>query len=129
MTRVAHPQFSFADLEFLTQGIDLDPILKRISEFLDDHPKIVKIVRKDLEWGVKKPDTGRSGMTAPQVMRSLILMRVKNWDYRELRERGLPTATHCVSSRVSTVSAPLSTTLSIGLLTNCDPRHFKPSMI
>lgn len=87
MTRVAHPQFSFADLEFLTQGIDLDPILKRISEFLDDHPKIVKIVRKDLEWGVKKPDTGRSGMTAPQVMRSLILMRVKNWDYRELRER------------------------------------------
>ncbi len=87
MTRVAHPQFSFADLEFLTQGIDLDPILKRISDFLDDHPKIVKRVRKDLDWGLKKPDTGRCGITAPQVLRSLILMRVKNWDYRELRER------------------------------------------
>ena len=87
MTRVAHPQFSFADLEFLTQGIDLDPILKRISDFLDDHPKIAKRVRKDLDWGLKKPDTGRSGIAAPQVLRSLILMRVKNWDYRELRER------------------------------------------
>src|SRR5688572_33051924 len=35
MTRVAEPQVSFADLEFLTQGIDLDPILKRMSDFLD----------------------------------------------------------------------------------------------
>ncbi len=87
MTRVAHPQFSSADLEFLTQGIDLDPILKRISDFLYDHPKIVKRVRKDLDWGLKNPDTGRCGITAPQVVRFLILMRVKNWDYRELRER------------------------------------------
>src|SRR5206468_12498509 len=37
--------------------------------------------------GLKKPTTGRTGLTAPQVLRSLILMRVKNWDYRELRER------------------------------------------
>lgn len=87
MTRLAEPQISFADLEFLTQGIDLDPILKRISEILDDHPKIAKLVRKDLERGLKKPDLGRSGMTAPQVVRSLILMRVKNCDYRELRAR------------------------------------------
>src|SRR3972149_5950375 len=87
MTRVAAPQFSFADLEFLAQGIDLDPILKGISHFLDDHPKIVKLVGKDLERGVKNPDMGRCGITAPQVLRSLILMRVKHWDYRELRER------------------------------------------
>jgi IS5 family transposase len=87
MTRVADPQVSFADLEFLTQGIDLDPILQRISDLLDHHPKIAKLVGKDLEWGLKKPDLGRSGMTAPQVVRSLILMRVKNCDYRELRER------------------------------------------
>jgi IS5 family transposase len=26
-------------------------------------------------------------LTAPQVLRALVLMRVKNWDYRELRER------------------------------------------
>jgi IS5 family transposase len=87
MTRLAEPQISFADLEFLTQEIDLDPILKRICEILDDHPKIAKLVGKDLERGVKKPHMGRSGMTAPQVVRSLILMRVKNCDYRELRER------------------------------------------
>src|SRR5688572_18927010 len=87
MTRVADPQVSFADLEFFTQGIDLDPILKRISDLLDHHPKIVKLIEKDLERGLKKPDRGRCGITAPQVVRSLILMRVKNCDYRELRER------------------------------------------
>src|SRR5216684_4396863 len=28
-----------------------------------------------------------TGLTSQQVLRSLVLMRVKNWDYRELRER------------------------------------------
>src|SRR4029077_20814035 len=41
----------------------------------------------DLRRGLKNADTGRNGLTAQQVLRSLILMRVKNWDYRELRER------------------------------------------
>jgi Transposase domain (DUF772) len=27
------------------------------------------------------------GLIAPQVLRALVLMRLKNWDYRELRER------------------------------------------
>src|SRR5207245_5241702 len=44
-------------------------------------------VRRDLVRGLKKPGNGRRGLTAPQVLRSLVLMRVKNWDYRELRER------------------------------------------
>jgi IS5 family transposase len=87
MTRIADPQINFADIEFLTQGIDLDPILKRMSDFLDTQPKIVERVRQDLQGGLKKPNTGRTAMTATQVLRSLILMRVKNWDYRELRER------------------------------------------
>lgn len=87
MTRIADPQINFADIEFLTQGIDLDPILKRISDFLDTQPKIVERVRQDLQWGLKKPDTGRTAMTPTQVLRSLVVMRVKNWDYRELRER------------------------------------------
>lgn len=30
---------------------------------------------------------GRSGIAPREVLRSLVLMRVKNWDYRELRER------------------------------------------
>ena len=87
MTRIADPQINFADIEFLTQGIDLDPILKRMSDFLDDQPKILERVGRDLQRGLKKPDTGRTAMTPSQVLRSLILMRVKNWDYRELSER------------------------------------------
>ena len=87
MTRIADPQINFADIEFLTQGIDLDPILKRMSDFLDDQPQILERVRRDLQRGLKKPDTGRTAMTPSQVLRSLILMRVKNWDYRELSER------------------------------------------
>jgi IS5 family transposase len=44
-------------------------------------------VQRDLQRGLKRPHTGRTGLTAAQVLWSLILMRVKNWDYRELRER------------------------------------------
>src|SRR5881628_1365329 len=80
-------QITFADLEFLQQGIRLEPLLQKISDFLDDHDDLVELVRLDLERGLKKPETGRQGLTPDQVLRSLILMRVKNWDYRELRER------------------------------------------
>jgi IS5 family transposase len=85
--RDADPQITFADLEFLQQGIRLDPLLQKISDFLDDHDELVELVRCDLERGLKEPETGRPGLTADQVLRSLILMRIKNWDYRELRER------------------------------------------
>ena len=87
MSRATDPQVSFADLEFLRQGIQLEPPLKAITAFLDAHASLVDGVRRDLVRGLKKPATGRPGVTAPQVLRSLILMRVKNWDYRELRER------------------------------------------
>lgn len=87
MTRAIDPQISFADLEFISQGVQLDPILQAISDFIDQHEEIVEKVRCDLERGLQRPDTGRSGLTAPEVLRSLTLMRVKNWDYRELRER------------------------------------------
>ena len=85
--RDADAQITFADLEFLQQGIRLDPLLQKISDFLDDHNELVELVRCDLERGLKEPGTGRPGLTPGQVLRSLILMRVKNWDYRELRER------------------------------------------
>lgn len=81
------PQVSFADWELMQQGIELEPVLQSISDFLDDHAEMVEAVRRDLERGLKKPQTGRSGLTPCQVLRSLILMRVKNWNYRELRER------------------------------------------
>src|ERR1700692_4695955 len=87
MPRTAKSQISFADWELLQQGISLEPLLQTISDFLDDHEEMIEAVRRDLERGLKNPGTGRSGLTPPQVLRSLILMRVKNWNYRELRER------------------------------------------
>jgi len=87
MSRDPNPQVSFADLEFRKQGIFLNPGLGAISRFLDQHEEIIEKVRGDLERGLKKPQSGRPGLTPAQVLRSLILMRVKNWQYRELRER------------------------------------------
>ncbi len=87
MTRAAHPQLTFADLEFLRQGIDMDENLKKISEFLDTQPEVVERVRQDLQRGLKNPHTGRKGLTPEQTLRSYVLRRVKDWDYRELRER------------------------------------------
>jgi IS5 family transposase len=87
MTRIAEPQLGFADLELRRQGVHLDPLLQGIANFLEDHGPLVEQVRQDLARGLKNPHTGRSGITPAQTLRSLILMRVKNWDYRELRER------------------------------------------
>ncbi len=87
MTRSTSSQFSFADLEFLDQGVCLEPMLQTISDFIDGHGHLIDKVRRDLNRGLKNPHTGRSGLTAQQVLRSLVLQRVKNWDYRELRER------------------------------------------
>src|ERR1700730_13421800 len=78
---------SFADLELLRQGVRLEPLLRAICDFLDKQPALIERVRRDLVRGLKKPDKGRRGLTAPQVLRALVVMRVKNWDYRELRER------------------------------------------
>ena len=71
----------------MRQGVRLEPLLQAIADFLDDQKEMVERVRSDLVRGLKKPGSGRNGLTAPQVLRSLVLMRVKNWDYRELRER------------------------------------------
>lgn len=87
MSRTRDPQWSFADLEFLSQNIQLEPMLQAISDFIGEHAELVEKVRRDLVAGLKKPHTGRPGLTAQQTLRSLTLMRVKNWDYRELRER------------------------------------------
>src|SRR5881396_467751 len=81
------PQLSFADLELQFQGVQLDPSLRAISEFLDQHLTLIEQVRKDLERGLKNPRTGRNGIAPSQVLRSLVLMRVKNSNYRELQER------------------------------------------
>src|SRR3984957_16123845 len=87
MSRTAERQVSFADWELMRQGLRLEPLLQAISDFLDDQKDMIEQVRCDLTRGLKKAETGRSGLTPHQVLRSLVLMRIKNWNYRELRER------------------------------------------
>src|SRR5215813_10636688 len=87
MARTAPSQISFADWEFVQQKISLEPMLQAISDFIDGQARLVEKVRRDLERGLRHPHTGRNGLSPAQVLRSLILMRVKNWHYRELRER------------------------------------------
>ena len=87
MSRTLDPQLSFADLELSRLGVHLDPILQGIDAFLEQHSALVEHVRRDLERGLKNPGTGRNRITPSQTLRSWTLMRVKNWDYRELRER------------------------------------------
>ncbi|MCI0349341.1 MAG: hypothetical protein L0Z53_07945, partial [Acidobacteriales bacterium] len=81
------PQITFADLELLSQGVRMDPVLARISDFLEEHQELIDTIRRQLHHGLKKPHTGRTGLSAVQVLCSLIRMRIKNWDYRELAER------------------------------------------
>ena len=87
MPRATDPQVSFADGELMQQGMALDPQLAAISELLEEHQELLEQVRADLQRGLKRPELGRDGVTPPQVLRSLVLMRIKNWQYRELRER------------------------------------------
>jgi transposase, IS5 family len=87
VSRTVQQQVSFADWELMRQGLRLDPLLQAISDFLDDQKDMIEQVRCDLTRGLKNAETGRRGLTPQQVLRSLVLMRVKNWDYRELRDR------------------------------------------
>lgn len=85
--RTLYSQLSFADVQLQRIGVQPDPALQAISAFLDQHLELINLVHRDLQRGMKNPHTGRNGIGPSQVLRSLVLMRVKNWDYRELRER------------------------------------------
>src|SRR5262245_2098164 len=87
MPRIPHRQSDFADLAFRQQGVELDPILQNISHFIASHDELIEQVRQDLVRGLKHPNTGRNGLTSSQVLCSFVLRRIKNWEYRELRER------------------------------------------
>src|SRR6516162_8819503 len=67
MSRSANSQFSFADWELLRQGVVLEPSLAAIADFLDEHEEIIEAIRRDLRCGLKRPDTGRKGLTAQPV--------------------------------------------------------------
>ena len=87
MARATMRQMTFADLELALQGVQLDPTLQAICDLFDQHREVLERVQCDLNRGLKHPGHGRHGLTARQVLGALGLMRIKNWDYRELRER------------------------------------------
>jgi IS5 family transposase len=87
MREMRRQQRGFADLDLRRQGVRLDPLLEQISRFLDREGALLDVVHADLVRGLKKPQHGRAGLTAEQVLRTFVLQRVKSWDYRELRER------------------------------------------
>src|SRR5215470_1833577 len=64
------------------KGVRMEPVLRIISSLLDEHDELIDLVRNDLIKGLKNPKAGRKGLTASQVLRSLILMRIKDWDLR-----------------------------------------------
>jgi IS5 family transposase len=78
---------TFADFELRSQGVALDATLQALADFLDDHADLVTLVHQDLVRGLTRPQTGRDGLSAAQVLRAFVLQRVKAWDLRELRER------------------------------------------
>jgi IS5 family transposase len=78
VSRTTARQISFADWELLQQGdhgVRLEPLLQAISDFLNDQREMIEGIRRDLERGLKKPRSGRSGLTPSQILRSLVLMR------------------------------------------------------
>jgi IS5 family transposase len=87
MSRILETQIGIFDLQMSLLGLQLNPTLRGIGDFLQDHPQLVEQVRRDLQRGLKKPGTGRNGISPEQTLRSLALMRLENWDYRQLRER------------------------------------------
>ena len=109
MARDNQAQLSFTDLEFQQQGIQLDPELQTIADFLDQRQELIAHIRADLLRGLKHPDSGRDGLSPTQVLRCLVLMRIKNWDLRELRER-IPMAMSCANSPISAVMNPYPNT-------------------
>ena len=61
MSRATNWQVSFADVEFMPQGIFLDPALQTISDFLDQQEEMIEKVRRDLERGLKNPTPDGAG--------------------------------------------------------------------
>lgn len=61
--------------------------LQAMSDILDAEPRIVQLVHADLVRGGVDPGKGREGMTAEQVIRSLIVKQLNGYSYEELAYR------------------------------------------
>src|ERR1700722_6837605 len=57
---------------------------QKMSQLLDAHPEIETLVREDLLRNLKEPDQGRSGMSARQVLRVLLIKQSRQLSYPDL---------------------------------------------
>jgi len=57
--------------------------LEQVSRILDANPRILELVYEDLVK-TSRPDTGRQGMTAEQVLRGAVLKQYRELTYEEL---------------------------------------------
>jgi IS5 family transposase len=87
MARPALRQVSFADAELRTQAAGRSPRLEAIAKLLDAQRELIEKVAQDLRTGLKRPRTGRDGLSAFQVLRAFVLQRIENLDLRSLSER------------------------------------------
>lgn len=76
-------------LYFKVQSAEIDPTseLEEISKILDSLPELEEIlssILNDLSLNKTGSKAGAEGMTADQVLRSLIVRKLKNYSYRDL---------------------------------------------
>ena len=57
--------------------------LEQVSKILDENPRLMDLVFQDLV-GTSRPDTGRQGLTAEQVLRCAVLKQYRQLSYEEL---------------------------------------------
>jgi len=58
--------------------------MEAIRKILDSQPEVEESVKQDLLRGVEHPDVGAPGMSAAQVLRALVVMRINHFSYRQL---------------------------------------------
>src|SRR3974377_1169606 len=58
-------------------GVRLEPVLKAISEFLDAQADLIECIRRDLMRGLKRPGSGRNGLTPSKIRRAVTLREMK----------------------------------------------------
>jgi len=58
--------------------------METIRKILDSQPGVEEFVEQDLLRGVKHPEVGAPGVSAAQVLRALVVMRMNDFSYRQL---------------------------------------------
>jgi len=73
-------------MKFLLAVFKPEKNMKKIDAVIEANPQIIAAVHADLTWAVNP--TGRYGLlSAERVLRSAVLKQIKEWSYRELRQR------------------------------------------